>query len=516
MVRIPEVAWYRDLFPATDNNNQPIILGTDENNMPIYAYEGSGKIFTNYSISADGAWEEPGNFIDDTLIVGGTRLSSITDESGKLPCIIGFNASMEKDSSRLWYRQQLLSSAAKYNFSDHVNTHLVTDWVAVMQYGLSDNQLNNENHYFMSLQHNLPPEEFVTLQYIAPTVNMSMAHGLSVPNDKKYKLYTKATPDQNIEFLSPNFTNPRAIVSISSPVLLGQDKNLTETNVMAMMGQDSLLRVSQGASVPTILQSLTIGALNLFTGSTTLFGGLGPNPALADNLASLASVSSLDTLKKRLVQWHTRSSAVLGSDNNYVDGGRDPVLRKAAIPLFCALPIELNTAIYGPWINHPGLIRSNIFPDSNDADIQNLEIENLVGGVKVNVDESLVPWNYGGMTFLDEAVMLKIAEEVNYQQTLETGTVQIPGFDNMSLGHMIRYYGQTFDGPILNSIQVQIGQNGIITTYNFRTYTRKLGLFNKESSERIKAIGQESLKRNKEINTQLLKLSSKINAFRVL
>jgi hypothetical protein len=518
MVRIPEVAWYRDLSPAIDNNNQPIILGTDENNMPIYAYEGSGKIFANYSISVDGAWEEPGNFIDDTLIVGGTRLSSIADESGKLPCIIGFNASMEKDNSRLWNRQQLLASAAQFNFSDNVNTHLVTDWVAIMQYSLSDNELNNENHYFMSLQHNLPPEEFVTLQYIAPTVNMSMAHGLSVSNDKKYKLYTKATPDQNIEFLSPNFTNPRAIVSISSPVLLGQDKNLTETNVISMMGQDSLLRVTQGASVPTILQSLTIGALNLFSGSTTLFGGLGPNPAhtFRNNDNTPITMASFDIVKKRLMQWHAGSNARLTSDNSYVDGGVDPVLRKAAIPLFCALPIELNTAIYGPWINHPGLIRSNIFPDSNDADIQQLEIENLVGGVKVNVDESLVPWNYGGMTFLDEAVMLKIAEEVNYQQTLETGTVQIPGFDNMSLGHMIRYYGQTFDGPILNSIQVQIGQNGIITTYNFRTYTRKLGLFNKESSERIKAIGQESLKRNKEINTQLLKLSSKINGFRVL
>jgi hypothetical protein len=188
------------------------------------------------------------------------------------------------------------------------------------------------------------------------------------------------------------------------------------------------------------------------------------------------------------------------------------MLGKTAIPMFCALPLEFNDFIYGPWINHPGLIRNIIFPDTNISAIHEKEVENLIGGVKVQIDESLVPWNYGGMTALDEAVMSRIADDVNYQQTLETGTIQLPTFDNFNLGDMLKFYGGLLNGPIINSIQVQVGQGGVNATLNFRTYVRKLGLFNKENAERIKAINQEAIKRNKELTNKLIQLISKLGA----
>ena len=191
---------------------------------------------------------------------------------------------------------------------------------------------------------------------------------------------------------------------------------------------------------------------------------------------------------------------------------QDPdMLGKAAVPMFCALPLEYNDFIYGPWINHPGLIKDIIFPDTGITN-SSKEVENLIGGVKIQVDESLVPWNYGGMTALDDAVMTKITDDVNYQQTIEQGTVQAPTFDNFNLGDVLSFYGDLFNGPTINSIQVQIGQGGITTTYNFRTYIKKFGLFNKENAERIKTINQESLKRNKELTNKLVQIISKLGA----
>jgi hypothetical protein len=501
MIRIPELAWYRDLSTAYDNNNQPIILDYDEDGYPIYAVEGTGKVFTNYSISTDGAWEEPGNFIDDALVVGGTRVSAMSDDSGKIPCILGYNASLEKDYSRQWNRQQFLAALSVRRFSD-VSFNCVTDWAFVLQNMLSDPDLQDANHYFMSLRHSLPPEEYSLLSYIAPAVPFTTAHGLTIPDDSKYKLYVRGNPSADIQFLTPDYGDARAIVSVSSPIFIGQDKHGVDYNVMAMGAQDSLLRLVNGASIPVILAGLSIGS----AGATTILGGLGPNP-----ISNALMGTNFPEAIRNLQMVH---GSFWGDEaREHDDNSRtiEKILPKAAIPMFCALPIEFNDFVYGPWINHPGLIASTIFPDSTDANVHRLEVENLVGGVKVSVDESLVPWNYGGMTALDEAVMLKIADEVNYQQTLEMGTIQIPGFDNFSLGDMIKYYGNLFDGPIINSIQVQIGEGGITTTYNFRTYLRKLGLFNKENAERLKAINQEAIKRNKEINTKLLQLSSKIN-----
>ena len=37
------------------------------------------------------------------------------------------------------------------------------------------------------------------------------------------------------------------------------------------------------------------------------------------------------------------------------------------------------------------------------------------------------------------------------------------------------------DGPIISNISCSVGQQGVTTTYSFRTYTKKLGLFNREA-----------------------------------
>lgn len=514
MITVPELAWYRDYEYSVNSLNQLIALGIDDEGNTIYAIEGTGKIYTNYQVSTDGAWEEPGNFIDDTMVVGGTRATFFADETGKIPPILGFNATVEKDYSRKWKRKKYLDAISQYiNFEGF--------WCGDMEYALermfNDPELQDINHYYLNLEHQLSPEEYMLMPYRANVLPIPMAHGEIAPvngfftnSDSigRHKLYVKATVSDTLQFLGPNTTQPRAIVQLSNPVFIGTGKNYTEKNTAATMLQDSLLRVSRGSSVPVILKNtMPFGNFGGYiAGDTTVVGGLGNNYWISDGAAAYVARQSLEY---QHIHSCTTSNNVLGTeggiDNQFVD-----ILGKAAIPMFCALPLEYNDLIYGPWINHPGLIKNVIFPDTNDAAIHSREVENLVGGVKVQVDESLVPWNYGGMTALDDAVMTRITDDVNYQQTLEQGTVQVPSFDNFNLGDILSFYGGVFGGPVINSIQVQVGQGGITTTYNFRTYIRKFGLFNKENAERIKSINQESLKRNKELTNKIVQLISKL------
>jgi hypothetical protein len=59
---------------------------------PRYITEGNGKIYSNYKTSPEGAWEEYGNTIDDSLMVGGYAASIFTDDQGKIQPILGFPA----------------------------------------------------------------------------------------------------------------------------------------------------------------------------------------------------------------------------------------------------------------------------------------------------------------------------------------------------------------------------------------------------------------------------------------
>lgn len=515
MIQIPEIAWYRDYEYAVDNNNRLINLGLDDSGNTIYAIEGTGKVYTNYQISTDGAWEEPGNFIDDTLVVGGARATFFADETGKIPTILGFNATVEKDYSRKWKRKKFLDYISRYTNYEGFS---VGNYEFALERMLNDPDLQDMNHYHLNLEHSLSAEEYMLVPYNNNVIPITMAHGEIAPtngffaNDKtlgRHKLYVKSSVSEEIQFLGVNNTNPRAIISISSPVFIGSGKNTSEKITMGAMIQDGLLRLTRGSSVPVFLKSQQIGPRNFTAaGDVTVVGGLGPNWWVDPVVGS--------TIMRNVLEYTHAHECTTSNNLDGTEGSIHPdaidMLGKTAVPMFCALPLEFNNFIYGPWINHPGLIQNVIFPDTNMSAVQAKEVENLIGGVKVQVDESLVPWNYGGMTALDEAVMNKIADDVNYQQTLETGTVQLPTFDNFNLGDMLKFYAGLFNGPIINSIQVQVGQGGVNATLNFRTYIRKLGLFNKENAERIKAINQEALKRNKELTNKLIQLISKLGA----
>ena len=505
MIKIPMPRYYRDrsLF-TNDGNTVPIGDG-------LYAQAGTGKIYSEFEISSDGAWEEPGNYIDDALVVGSATVNAMCDDQGKIPPMVAFSSHPEINTREKWVAEQYVANASNIGNTVSGPTYLVTDWALLMNGRNSTNATNEDNNYYNSINHSLPAEEYIDI-YAGGFPNVAAyrtAHGRPIgggnASRQVYKTYVKSNCEKDFVFLSVapdgSLADPRVVMQISSPVKLGNGRNWADKDLGRILAQDFLCKMVRGSSIPTPVQGLT--------GGETVNGGLRrfPNTLFWDPRLFMTMFWWPDF--QREIFWDNNGQTANDSQNNM------QMLEKAAVPYFAAIPIESPLATYGPWTNHPGLIAGNIFLGGTDP---SASVNNLAGSVKVQHDAGLVPWNYGGMDSLDAAVMAKIKDDVNYQQITEQGSIQVPGAilttlegTAFNLGNALIGENTGFGGPIVSSIQVQVGEGGITTNYNFRTYTRKLGFYNKENADRIKAIGQESLKRRKEISTSLLKVLSTLN-----
>jgi hypothetical protein len=458
MVRTPKINSY------TESDVQ-IGLGN-------YVYPGAGKVFTNWEISTQGAWEEEGNHIDDTMIVGSTTSEIFRNDDGRIGPILGFNASAELATKDYWGQMTLAARA---------NSHSLTDLV-MSQTRLASAVLNQTDYFYFPLEHDISSEKYTYIPYKSPAairgglgntnyrlLNLQTSHGVSIPNNWIYKMYVSCDIDDKIIFLDGQ---PRAIVTLPNPIYIGGGKNDTESSLPFNMIHDAVCIKSRGATIPAncpsrgpvIKQSMTIPNLLFAWG---LAGGL---KLVSENATVSVNNSSPNTL----------------------------IAPKATCPAFAAIPVKFNQATYGPWINLPGLIGNTIFPNITNTDEL---VNNLCGGVKVEVQEELVPWNYGGMDALDAAVMSRIKDDISYQQVHEQGMIQVAGIvltdDNNTSYGIGDILGD--GGPLINNMSMSIGEGGITTTYNMRTYTRKLGFFNKENADRIRDVSQEFAKRKREI-----------------
>jgi hypothetical protein len=133
----------------------------------IYIGKGTGKLYTEWKVSEDGAWEEPGNWIDDRLIVGSTLVNSMSDDQGKIPPMIGFNSSAEINHLNQWITAQRLNAATIRYTSDQEN-YVTRDWTIAARELAFNTDLSDIGNAYPSISHTLPREEFVTLQMHGP------------------------------------------------------------------------------------------------------------------------------------------------------------------------------------------------------------------------------------------------------------------------------------------------------------------------------------------------------------
>jgi hypothetical protein len=68
-------------------------------------------------------------------------------------------------------------------------------------------------------------------------------------------------------------------------------------------------------------------------------------------------------------------------------------------------------------------------------------------------------------------------------------------------------------GPIVTSIKINIGDNGMTTTYGLRSFSRKLGFYNKEQADNIKNNNLAMLKQNQRMANMINDMQRRLKIF---
>ena len=161
-----------------------------------------------------------------------------------------------------------------------------------------------------------------------------------------------------------------------------------------------------------------------------------------------------------------------------------------------AVPMISNTDRYGPY-----------------------GYEGPAGQVGFQAADNIVPWNYGGYTVMDAAAAEQAQDGVTYMQVGEKGSITFPGSPRHRLGQELKSTietfsdvagqtvsvtvgGQTFSyqkfpmyqwdgdlGPSITSIAVNIGSQGITTTYTLNTFSPTFGKMAKYNANRLATLG---------------------------
>lgn len=405
---------------------------------------------------------------------------------------------------------------------------------------------NKQEFFYPALKHKFGPTEAILIEtpdqsnYYDPFgIDLSSYNvapeGKNAPNRCR-KLFVKTEVEDDLVFMDPNnLSDARAILKVNDIIAL---------NTASSLGNDG----NDNPSTKLVpLVAAEEYALFIREGDYAVDG---PASGLLDILLKLMSPVSESFFKmaNQYLADTSNAGANLNSTAAQFDDGRGisvsvnaktlaeqvtqtfhtskniPICPKAALPGFAAVPLVSNQHVYGPWINYPEKQKNTIFPFLLNDTNRKTAIENMIGAVNLEVDNDLVPWNYGGMYALDMVAEIKIQEKSTYQQFLETGQLSVPGYPSFSLGDVLAEGKSTlynyapannnrggvdsitinrnpdFNSPSasnISNIQVNIGQQ-TETTYSFRTYQSKLSLYNKENADRIKKLVLESRKRQKE------------------
>lgn len=576
------------LQSRTEQDAYSFKLQTEQGNVSVF--KGGGGIRYNYEpCSADnGAWEEPGNSIDDCMLAGDRYVSALSNDKGQIKPILGYNATYAFDYIR---RELARITAAKANSLDEssINPYFsYSAWDSINALRRSDAN-DDSKYYYENL--NIADlssaiEDFVIVTGMATTSITNTRSLLPPPftrptdiigkdafgishNAKKRKLYKSCNVDSKFHFMDPEkMLEPKMIVT-TERLSLNSSSELYQSDpantVSATIGMEELaIYTRRGGRDPE--------EYNKF------FEFFSPYQQYNQALYDCAHITDNST------------------------GRNIKIAPKAAHPSFVGIPIKSNTYCYGPWTNYPALVNNkDLFSTGVNYSITNIDtsynacsqvnttypnttqknyiVDNWITNTKFEVVPDFCPWNFGSMTELDTVATNYVSGLVNYQTSIEIGSLEMVGTPQFTLGGSFSYetivdnlswqdvtstyifkdvkpgslypitppvltldvdnYNRIIDplyvtntinyvvpdiaikdvndkrirydyysqAPILTNIMTSMGQNGITTTYSFRTYTRKLSLFNRQEIDRSKKLAQENLKRRKEIS----KLSQRID-----
>lgn len=556
-----------------------------------FVFSGGGKLYYNYEPTNDGAWEEYGNIIDDTIPVGGDDWYNLTDDSGKIKPILGYNANLSFD-----YIRYSICQLSQARLDDYINN------------SSNDPFWNFEGYNYIQ---SLRDGSCNAGKFLFPGVDLSTING----SDYVVKdVQTIGNADTLASYFGPGssfnaFTYDRTATASRDAwgkPIVGTDGNpisLKKLYLNTTVDEGFVFLDPIGLSGAKFL----VDAPGLTVNSTSEEVAKDPNRTVISNVAAEDLSIYLHSVPQQnwdyeWINFMLYYTGDIHRDTSSIDDDTDmmgsyaaaanqsanfvEIAPKAIHPFFAGIPIKHNQYSYGPWTNYPYHSRSEIFPSGEsvtqsstlpptcsattvtiDDNTSARAINNWILPTKVDINEELVPWNYGGMASLDAAAYNVISTNLNYQSVIETAQIEMPGLPRFGLGMgfsdnaltpSVLGYNLTsliytdnkdnaddaiggaildFDstgaatttttesnslefkvleltgldnfaeGPIITNIQTAMGSGGVSTTYTFRTYTPKVGLFNKIASDRLKKTARLNLQRNK----QLAKLQQQTN-----
>lgn len=577
MVRIPEIASYKD--SAYADLQLPPEYGS------VYVFNGSGKIFFNYE-PCDKAWEEPGNIIDDTVVIGSAPSYALINEDGTFSTILGYNSTDSFDHVRQALCRMQINNAAAYLSGSSV-TNLSGDkssdppenanlsWrKSVLRYDLekiwqhlSLGTCDDKNFIFPSLNlSSVDKSSYIIMDTLKArqdaygdprpgqqdTLIRDPINNNPIAVSKKLYLTTSSPTTQDILFFEPEkLSNPRIVVS-SPGISLNPSSLIYETDPTA-----------------TVISNVAIEDLIIYSNIFPIIQLNAKNNTISD--------SFINILLSYVSPVIGNSTLFINNTSNNQSTKHRTLSPKMAHPFFAAVPVRFNQISYGPWTNYPILGYESFFPSADpniepDKEKVRQRIENLIVKTNFDIDSDLVPWNYGGMSFLDQYVLFKIQTNTDFQYLLESASVTIPGLPIFGIGGefiyrnmdpallrnkilynndiytyeepLLTYTQAYFDpnpppkvplpgnpvyvplmvspilqkeisymiprvksdnksslAPIISNISLNLDPNNVSTTYSFRTYSKKLGLYSKEAADRLKTNAINNIKRNKQLSS---------------
>ena len=197
----------------------------------------------------------------------------------------------------------------------------------------------------------------------------------------------------------------------------------------------------------------------------------------------------------------------------------------AVWPMGAGVPIVSNTRTYGPW----------------------RAIGKNPGAVNCEVDEGFAPWEYGSIASMNKAAAAKVVDSATSMQVVERGQVTVPGYPEVSLGAALYlnppvplfYHARVLSlgthqypdaapnlqqemynyvdllpvgqpllinviplGVNISNINVNVGTQGVTTSYTVNSFTPVFGRFSRGNAERLKKLGLERHRASRERRAQ--------------
>jgi len=187
----------------------------------------------------------------------------------------------------------------------------------------------------------------------------------------------------------------------------------------------------------------------------------------SEDLVEIAAGGGIGLVKKKdLAQGAGGNN---DADGNQVEEVRDAFLKiirllglslfdmygQAFQPVFAYIPTRSRTLRYGP-----------AFPSGTNLNSQ--------GKLEIVQDDGYAPWEFGSISFMQQALQFKVDNSASNQKTLQSASVVVEGFPEFSIGNSL---GRNSN---INSIGISFGTDGVRTTYQLQSFTKKFGELTKE------------------------------------